>query len=105
REQINVKMRNAARCGWHFAPTVNERPTDTASRPCIVPKVARKRAKKESNVLIERVDLIPQGLARTEEITPDLAVHFQQKTSFGFVVSIVSRKKIGEQLSIFINGI
>jgi len=30
--------------------------------------------------LIERVDLIPQGLARPEEITPDLAVHFQEKT-------------------------
>src|SRR5213082_159020 len=73
REEINVKMRNAARCGWHFAPAVHERPTDEAPRALVVAKVAREGAKKEPNILIERVDLIPQGLARPEEITPDLA--------------------------------
>src|SRR6266567_4594017 len=71
----------------------------------MVAKAARKRAEKEPNILIERVVLIAQRLARAEKITADFAVHLQEKTRLGFVIGIIGCEKIGEQFPIFINRI
>ena len=62
----------------------------------MVAKVASERAEKEPNVLIKGIELIAQRLARTEEITANLAIYLQEKTRFGLVVRIIGREKIGE---------
>ena len=51
-------MRDPARLSGHFAPTVHESPANKTTRTLIIAKVARKRAKKEPNILIKRVELI-----------------------------------------------
>ena len=71
----------------------------------MVAKAARKRAEKEPNILIERVELIAQRLARAEKITANFAVHLQEKTRLGLVIGVIGREEIGEQFPIFINRI
>src|SRR5882724_4206701 len=71
----------------------------------MVAKVARERTEKEPNILIERVELIAQRLARAEKITANFAVHLQEKTRLGLVIGVIGGEKIGEQFPIFINRI
>src|SRR5213592_486299 len=71
----------------------------------MVAKVASKRAKKEPDVLIKRVELVAQRLARTEEVTANFAIHLQEKTRLPFVIRVIRGQKIGEQFSILINRI
>ena len=98
-------MRYAPGRRRHLAPAVHERPANKPPRARVIAKVAGQCAKKEPDILIKRVELVPQGLARAKEIAANFAVDFKEKARFGFVVGIVSSKKIGEQLSIFVNGI
>src|SRR5207248_4469181 len=105
REKIDVEMRNATRRRGHLAPAVYKRPANETTRTFVIAKITGQRAKKEPNVLVKRVELIAQRLARAKEIAPNFAIDFKEKTRFRFVVGIVSGKKIREQLSIFVNGI
>src|SRR4029450_7757006 len=58
RQEIDMKMRDPARTRGHFAPTVHDRPANKTTRALMVSKVASKRAPKEPNILIQRVELI-----------------------------------------------
>ena len=44
-------------------------------------------------------------LARTQQIPANFAVRFQDKRRFGLPVGVISGKKIGEELSIFVDRI
>jgi hypothetical protein len=68
-------------------------------------KVAGQRPEKQPDVLIERVELILQRLARAEQIAGDFAVHLEEKTGFRFVIGVIRGEKIGEQFPILIHGI
>ena len=72
---------------------------------CVVAEIARQRAKKEPDILIQRVELVLQRLARAEQITANFAVHLQEKTGFRFVIGVISGEKISEQFSILVHGI
>src|SRR5438552_3801688 len=98
-------MRYAPGRRRHFAPAVHERPANKPPRACIVAKVASERAKKEPDVLIKRVELILQRPPRPKQIAANLAVHLQNKRRFRLVVGVISREKIGEQLSIFVDRV
>src|SRR6476660_3601805 len=100
-----MKMRYVARLGGHFAPAVREYPANETTRPRVVPEVAGQGTEKQPDVLIKRVELILQRLARAEQVAGDLAVHLQEKTGFRFVIGVIGGEKIGEQFSILIHGI
>src|SRR6478672_12579674 len=100
-----MKMRYVARLGGYFAPAVREYPANETTRPRVVPEVAGQRPEKQPDVLIKRVELILQRLARAEQVPGDFAVHLQQKTGFWFVIGVIRGEKIGEQFSILIHGI
>src|SRR5206468_2738546 len=85
REKIDVKMRNATRRRGHLAPAVYKRPANETTRTFVIAKIASQRAKKEPNVLVKRVELIAQRLARAKEIASNFAIDFKEKTRFRFV--------------------
>ena len=100
-----MKMRNASRRRGHLAPPMHERPPNEPARTLVIAKIPGQRAEKEPDILVKRVDLILQRPPLPQQIASNLAADFKEKARFGFVVGIVRRKKIGEQLSIFVNGI
>src|SRR5437867_11727454 len=104
-KEIDVKMGNPPRCGRHFPPTVHQGPSNKSPRGLVIPEIASERVEKERNVLPERIKLSEQRFARTEQITPDLAADLNHERRFRFPIRIVSREKIGEQLSIFVDWI
>src|SRR6266571_6072571 len=67
--------------------------------------VCRLLLEKKTDVLIKRVELVLQRLARAEQITANFAVHLQQKTRFRFVIGVVRGEKISEQFSILVHRI
>jgi len=98
-------MRYTPGLGGDFVPPVHEDPTNKPPRALVVAKIARQRAKKEPDVLIQRVELVLQRLARAEQITANFAVHLQKKTRFCLVIRVVSGEKISEQFSILLHRI
>src|SRR6476619_2671689 len=100
-----MKMRYVPRLSGNFAPAVREYPANETTRSLVVPEVAGQRPEKQPDVLIKRVELILQRLARAEQVAGDFAVHLQEKTGFRFVIGVISGEKISEQFSILINGI
>ena len=105
RKKIDVKMWNPPRRDRHFSPTVHQGPSNKSPRGLVIPEITGERFEKERNVLPERIELIEQRFARTEQITPDLAVDLNHERRFRFPIRIVSREKIGEQLLIFVDWI
>src|SRR5438445_7272504 len=104
-KKIDVKMGNAPRRRRHFPPAVRQCPTNESPRGLVIPEIAGERFEKERNVLPKRIELVQQRFARTEQITPNLAVDLNHERRFRFPIRIVSREKIGEQLSIFVDWI
>src|SRR5262249_18005020 len=100
-----MKMRDSPRLSGNFAPAIHQNPADKPPRALLVPKVTRQRAKKHPHDMIERVDLILQGLPRAQQIAGDFAVNLQEKTRFGLVIGVISREKIGKQFTVLINRI
>src|SRR6476661_6089211 len=98
-----MKMRYVARLGGHFAPAVREYPANETTGARVVTKVTGQSAEKQPDVLIKRVELILQRLARAEQVAGDFAVHLQQKTGFRFVIGVIRGEKISEQFSILIH--
>src|SRR5881275_2689407 len=90
-----MKMWRASRRCRHLTPTIHEQP----------PEISRQGAKKEQDVLVKRVHLVLQRLARSQKIPPNFAIHFKQKTRLGFVIGVIGSEKVSEQFSIFIHGI
>ena len=89
-------MRYAPRSGGNFAPAVHQQPPNETTRPLVVPEITGQRPEKEPDVLIKRVELILQRLARAEQVTANFAVHLQEKPGFRFVIGVISGEKIGE---------
>src|SRR6202040_2640782 len=104
REQVDMKMRNAPRRGRHFPPTVHQCPTNKSPRGLVVPEIAGERFEKERNVLPERIELVEQRVSRTEQVATDITVDLNHEGRLWFMIGVIGREKIGEQLSIFING-
>src|SRR5712671_2878230 len=100
-----MKMRHAPRCGRHFARSVSQDPPDKTARGGVVTKIASERFQEERNVLPEGIELILEWLARSEQVTADLAVDFNHERRFRFPIGVISSEEVGEQLSIFVNGI
>src|SRR6478736_5689985 len=98
-------MRYVPWLGGHFAPAVREYPANETTRALVVPEVPSQRPEKQPDVLIKRVELILQGLARAEQVAGNFAIHLQEKTGFRFVVGVIRGEKISEQFSILIHGI
>src|ERR1051326_6895941 len=105
REQVDVEMRGPPRRGRDFAPAVADHPADETARTFVVARVTPKRAKEEPNVLAEGIKLVPERLARTEEIAANLTVDLEDKRRFRFLVRIVRRQEIREQFVVVINRI
>jgi hypothetical protein len=55
--------------------------------------------------LIKRVELVSEWVTTPEQVAANFAVRFEDERRFRFVVGIIGRKKIGEQLPVFINGV
>src|SRR5262245_56872911 len=100
-----MKMRRATRRRRHFTPAMYHDPANEPTRALIVTKVASQRAEKEPDILIKRVERVPQRLARGEKVTTNFALNLEKKTGFRFVVGVIGSKKISKQLSIFVDGI
>src|SRR4029077_10903574 len=100
-----MKMWRASRRCRHLTPTIHKQPPNKTARAFVVAEISRQGAKKEPDILIKRVELVLQGLARAEKIPANFAIHFKQKTRLRFVIGVIGRKKISEQFSIFIHGI
>src|SRR6266487_1757656 len=105
RQQIDMEMWRTPRRGWHFAPAMHKNPSNEPARAFVVAKIARQRAKKEPDVLIQRVELVLQRLARAEQITANFAVHLHEKTRFRLMIGVVGGEKIGKQFPILVHRI
>src|SRR5437762_4699605 len=105
RQQIDMEMGHTSRRCWHFAPAMHKNPANEPARTFVVAKIARQRAKKEPDVLIQRIELILQRLARAEQITANFAVHLHEKTRFRLMIGVVGGEKISKQFSILVHWI
>src|SRR5437868_5668984 len=100
-----MKMWRASRRCRHLTPTIHEQPPNKSARAFVVAEISRQGAKKEPDVLVKRVHLVLQRLARSQKIPPNFAIYFKQKTRLGFVIGVIGSEKVSEQFSIFIHGI
>src|SRR4051812_40748756 len=91
RQEIDVKMRDAARRRWHFPPTVSENPANESTGALVVTGIARERAKPKYNILLKSIKLIQQWFARTKEIAAQLSFDIENKGRFRFVIGVISR--------------
>src|SRR4029077_9975001 len=89
----------------HLTPTIHKQPPNKSARALVVAEISRQGAKKEPDVLVKRVHLVLQRLARPQKIPANFAIHFKQKTRLRFVIGVIGGEKISEQFSIFIHGI
>ena len=54
----------------------------------------------ERDVVVEIVELLPEGVPRAEEVAADLAVHQQDEGALGLPVGVVGGEVVGEELAI-----
>src|SRR5204862_6203355 len=99
-----MKMRRASRRCRHLTPTIHQQPPNKSARAFVVAEISRQGAKKEPDVLVERVHLVLQRLARSQKRPPNSAIHFKQKTRLESLTGVKASEKVSEQLSIFIRG-
>src|SRR5579885_2740921 len=104
-QKIDVKMRHSPGTGRHFAPAIHQDPADETTGAIVVAKISRQRPEKEPHILVERVELVAQRPAATEQVTADFALHLQKKTRVRLVIGVISGKKVGKQFAIFIHRI
>ena len=100
-----MEMRRATRRGRHLAPAVHENPEDETPGTPAVARVTQERAQEEDDVLVEGIELIAERLAAAEQVAADLAVDLEHERGFRFVIGIVGREEIREELAIFVNRI
>src|SRR5438067_10756704 len=98
-------MRGAARRGRDLTPAVADHPADKSARPRIVTRVTPERAQKEPDVLAKGIELVPERLARAEQVPAYLAVELEHERRLGFFVGVIGREEIGEQLVVVVNRI
>ena len=89
----------------HFAPAVHHHPANETARTLVVARITQERAEEEDNVLLERIELVEQRLARTEQITFQFAIHLEHERRLRFVVRVIGGEKVGKQLAILVNRI
>src|SRR5438552_3423199 len=95
-----MKMRNGAGRGRDFAPTMTDDPANKLARALVVAAIPPERAKEQRHRVGEGIDLMPQRLARAEQIAADFPINFQDERRFRFLVGVISREKIGEQFAV-----
>src|SRR4051794_3246182 len=100
-----MKMRCSSRRCRHFPPAVNQSPADKPARRAVVSEITAKRAQKQPDVLIQRVELIEQRPTATQQVTANAAVDLEDKTGFRLVVGVVGGQKIGKQSPVFVNRV
>src|SRR5436189_518872 len=71
----------------------------------MVTEIAAKRFQEERDILPEGIKLVAQRPARAQQIAADLAIDLDHKRGLGFPIGVIGGKKIGEQLSIFVDRI
>src|SRR4051812_40780551 len=79
RQQVDVEMRGSPGRGRNLAPAVADHPPNETARARIVARVTPDRAEKKPDVLPKGVELVPERLARTEQIPADLAVDLEHE--------------------------
>jgi hypothetical protein len=95
-----MKMRNAAGRGWDFTPAMADHPANELAGAVVVAAVSPKRAKEQKHGVSEGIDLMSQRFTRAEQVAQNFPINFQDERRFRFVVGVVSREKIGEQLAV-----
>src|SRR4029453_2928675 len=95
-----MKMRNGAGRGWDFAPAMADHPANELAGAVVVAAGLPKRAKEQKHGVSEGIDLMPQRFARAKEITTNFPINFQDERRLWFLVGVISREKIGEQLAV-----
>src|SRR5437764_11330222 len=95
-----MKMRDRAGRGGNFAPAVTDYPANELARALVVAPISPKRAKEQKHRVNEGVDLMPQRFSRAEQISADFPINFQDERRLWFMVGVIRRQKVGEQLPI-----
>src|SRR5262249_36779381 len=62
-QEVDVEMWDPPRCGRNFAPAIADDPANELARTRVVTRIAQQRAEKQDDVLIKRVNLIPEWFA------------------------------------------
>src|SRR5690348_9067740 len=92
-----MKVRNGAGGSWDFAPAVADDPANELAGAVVVAAVSAKGAKEQKHGVSKGIDLMPQRFARTEEVTANFPVNFQDERRLRFLVGVIGCEKIGEQ--------
>src|SRR4051812_38867770 len=98
-------MRGSPRRRGHFPPAVRDHPADEPARALVVTRVAPEGAKKEPDVLAKGIELVPERLARAEQVTADIAVDLEHEGGLRFLVRVIAGQEIREQLVVLENRI
>ena len=68
-------------------------------------RVTPESAQKEPNVLAKGIELVPERLARAEQVPAYLAIELEHERRLGFFVGVIGREEIGEQFVVVVNRI
>ena len=104
-EDIEMKVRGAARCGRNFAPGIFENPADEPARGLVVSLVAKHADTEEAEVLKKTIPLVAQRTPRAEQVAFDLSVLLEHKCRLGLHIGVVGGKVVGEELAVLKNRI
>src|SRR5207302_450266 len=78
-QKVHVKMRDTSRLSRDFVPPVHQDPANETTGAFVIAEVTGQRAEKQPDILVKRVELILQRLARTQQVAANLAVHLQKR--------------------------
>src|SRR2546423_10544743 len=95
-------MRCPARRRRDLAPAVADHPANEAARAFVVAQVTPDRSEKEPDVLAKRIELVPERLARAQQITADFAVNLEDERRLRLLVGIIGGEKVREQFVVLI---
>ena len=102
-EDIEMKVRSAARRGGDFAPGIFENPADEAARGLIVATVAEHSDAEEAEVLEKSIPLVAQRTPGAKEVAFDHAVLLEDKRRLGLHIGVVGGEVVGEELAVLEN--
>ena len=101
REKVDVKMPNGSGSAGYFTPGFRKQPMNVLPRFRPVAEIAADNFCAVGEILKEAVELMPQGIARSEEISQQSIVVGDNERRIRLVLQIIVGEKIREQLSIF----
>jgi hypothetical protein len=100
-KEIDVKMSDGPRRRGNLAPGFRNQPLNVFSRFRFITEIAADDSSAVNKVLKEAVNLVPQRMARSEEISLQDGVFCQHERGIRFVLQIIIREEIREQRAIF----